>query len=55
MDQDFNKRDERSDSLGSAVQTDARAAKRVYPLHDERSRRRYSSTSTPFQMPLPKP
>src|ERR1035441_4233266 len=37
------------------IQTDCRAAKRLYPFHDERSRRRYSSTSTPCQTPLPKP
>ena len=39
----------------ACVQTDGRAAKRFYPFHDERSRRRYSSTSTPCQIPLPKP
>ena len=38
-----------------SVQTDGRATKRFYPLRDERSRRRYSSTSTPCQTSLPKP
>jgi len=37
------------------VKTDGRAAKPLYPFHDERSRRRYSSTSTACQTPLPKP
>src|ERR1035437_9337880 len=39
----------------ACVQTDGRAAQRRYPLHDERSRRKYSSTSMPCQTPLPKP